>query len=221
MLVLSCSISYSDLIKCLYFADTAERGGRAWKEAQRQGEDRVTLQIARIENWCWVLVFPRVSWLLLHEASFAPLLHYPTTALGRRTTLRSLLSSTTHHSACRRTTLRSLLSSATTTPQQETSLLPRHSFGISLSLRLLTFVACSNSLDSSPPFFPHLSLHSCVYIYAFISIASTNTIVFQFQIPVFEFCLSFLSVLLRFWRSDFVNWFRAFELLDILVFLFF
>jgi hypothetical protein len=60
-----------------------------------------------------------------------------------------------------------------------------------------------------------------VYIYAFISIASANTIVFQFQIPVFEFYLSFLSVLLRFSRSDFVSWFRAFELLEILVLFFF
>jgi hypothetical protein len=43
--VLSWSISYWDLIKCPYFADTTERVNRGWKEAQRQGEDRVTLRI--------------------------------------------------------------------------------------------------------------------------------------------------------------------------------
>jgi hypothetical protein len=32
-------------VKCLYFADTTESGDRGWKEAQRQGEDRVTLLI--------------------------------------------------------------------------------------------------------------------------------------------------------------------------------
>jgi hypothetical protein len=36
--ILSCSsVPYWDLIKCLYFADTTERGDRGWKEAQRQG----------------------------------------------------------------------------------------------------------------------------------------------------------------------------------------
>ncbi len=34
---------YWDLLKCLYFAETIKRGDRGWKEAQRQGEDRVTL----------------------------------------------------------------------------------------------------------------------------------------------------------------------------------
>ncbi len=43
--VLSCSISYWDLIKCLYFVDITERGDRGWMDAERQGEDRVTLQI--------------------------------------------------------------------------------------------------------------------------------------------------------------------------------
>jgi hypothetical protein len=43
--MLSFSISYWDLIKIPYFADTTERGDRWWKEAQRQGEDRVTLEI--------------------------------------------------------------------------------------------------------------------------------------------------------------------------------
>jgi len=43
--VLRCSISYWDLIKCPYFADTTERGDGGWKEAQTQGEDRVTLRI--------------------------------------------------------------------------------------------------------------------------------------------------------------------------------
>jgi hypothetical protein len=36
--ILSCSISYWDLLKCLYFADTTEWGDRECKEAQRQGE---------------------------------------------------------------------------------------------------------------------------------------------------------------------------------------
>ncbi len=39
--VLSWSMSYCDFIKCLYFADTTERGDSGWKEAQRQSEDRV------------------------------------------------------------------------------------------------------------------------------------------------------------------------------------
>jgi hypothetical protein len=33
-----------DSIKFPYFADLTQRGDRGWKEAQRQGEDRVTLQ---------------------------------------------------------------------------------------------------------------------------------------------------------------------------------
>jgi hypothetical protein len=40
------SISYWDLIKFPYFVVTTERGVRGWKEAQRQGEDRVTLRIS-------------------------------------------------------------------------------------------------------------------------------------------------------------------------------
>jgi len=39
------SSQYWDLIKFPYFADTTERGYRGCNEAQRQGEDRVTLQI--------------------------------------------------------------------------------------------------------------------------------------------------------------------------------
>jgi len=31
--------------KISYFADTTERGDRGWKQAQRQGEEKVTLQI--------------------------------------------------------------------------------------------------------------------------------------------------------------------------------
>jgi hypothetical protein len=38
-------ISYWDLIKFPYFADTAEKRDRGWKPAQRQGEGRVTLEI--------------------------------------------------------------------------------------------------------------------------------------------------------------------------------
>jgi hypothetical protein len=140
------------------------------------------------------------------------------------TKLRLLLSSTTHHSSWspHDASFAPLLRDHNTPTRNFPPPLPLfRNLSLSLSLRLLTFVACSNSLDSSLSFFPHLSLHSCVYIYVFISITSTNTFVFQFQIPVFEFCLSFLSVFLRFWRSDFVSWFRAFELLEILVFSFF
>jgi hypothetical protein len=43
--MLSISISYGDVLKCLYFADTTERGDRGQKKAERQGEDRVTLRI--------------------------------------------------------------------------------------------------------------------------------------------------------------------------------
>ncbi len=43
--MLSFSISYWDLIKFHYFADTTERADRRWKTGWRQGEDRVTLQI--------------------------------------------------------------------------------------------------------------------------------------------------------------------------------
>ncbi len=43
--ILSCSNSSWDLMKCLYFSDTTERGDRGWKGTQRQGEDRVTLRI--------------------------------------------------------------------------------------------------------------------------------------------------------------------------------
>jgi hypothetical protein len=47
---LKCWVSYWDLIKFHYFAYTTERGDRirGWKQAQRQGEDRVTLQINSI-----------------------------------------------------------------------------------------------------------------------------------------------------------------------------
>jgi len=44
--VLSFSISYWDLIKFPYFTDSTKRGVRRWKEAQRQGEDRVNLRIS-------------------------------------------------------------------------------------------------------------------------------------------------------------------------------
>jgi hypothetical protein len=48
--ILSCSISYWDLLKCLYFVDTTETGDRGWNEAQRQGEDRVTLRITLLSR---------------------------------------------------------------------------------------------------------------------------------------------------------------------------
>jgi hypothetical protein len=49
---LSCCISYWGLIKCPYFADTIDRdrGDRGWKEAQRQGEDRVILGITLVSS---------------------------------------------------------------------------------------------------------------------------------------------------------------------------
>jgi hypothetical protein len=43
--MLSFSSLYWDLIKFPYFVDTIEREDRRWKQAQRQGEDRVTLVI--------------------------------------------------------------------------------------------------------------------------------------------------------------------------------
>jgi hypothetical protein len=58
--VLSFSISYWDLIKFHYFADTSKRGVRGWKEAQRQGEDRVTLLISLLEcrrRWWFEKIF--------------------------------------------------------------------------------------------------------------------------------------------------------------------
>ncbi len=39
---MSFNISYWDLIKFPYFADTTKRGDNGWKQAQRRGEDRVT-----------------------------------------------------------------------------------------------------------------------------------------------------------------------------------
>jgi hypothetical protein len=42
--MLSFSISYPDLIKLPYFAYLIQRGDRGWKEAQGQGEDRMTLR---------------------------------------------------------------------------------------------------------------------------------------------------------------------------------
>ncbi len=56
-LIISCSISYWDLSKCLYFADTNERGDRGWKEAQRQGEEGVTLRITLMCNWYLQIAF--------------------------------------------------------------------------------------------------------------------------------------------------------------------
>jgi hypothetical protein len=41
-------ISYWDLIKFPYFADTTKRGVRGWKRGWRQGEERVTLQISLV-----------------------------------------------------------------------------------------------------------------------------------------------------------------------------
>jgi hypothetical protein len=46
--MLSFCISYWDFIKFPYFADTTERGDRWWNEAQRQGEDTMTLPITLV-----------------------------------------------------------------------------------------------------------------------------------------------------------------------------
>ncbi len=48
--MVSFSISYWDLIKFPYFADTTERGDRRWKQAQRQG-DVTTHTIVREKNF--------------------------------------------------------------------------------------------------------------------------------------------------------------------------
>jgi hypothetical protein len=48
--MLGISISYWDLLKFLYFTDTTGRGDRGWKEAQRQGEVRVTLRLTLLSN---------------------------------------------------------------------------------------------------------------------------------------------------------------------------
>jgi hypothetical protein len=49
-ILMSWSISYWYLWQRLYFADTTERGNRGWKEAQRQSEERVTLEISLISG---------------------------------------------------------------------------------------------------------------------------------------------------------------------------
>jgi hypothetical protein len=46
--MLSFSISYWGLIKFPSFADITEREARGWKQAQRDGEERVILQITVI-----------------------------------------------------------------------------------------------------------------------------------------------------------------------------
>jgi hypothetical protein len=50
--MLSFNISYYDEIKCLFFADTTERGDRGGeRRAQRQGEARVTLRITPLTEF--------------------------------------------------------------------------------------------------------------------------------------------------------------------------
>jgi hypothetical protein len=58
--ILGVSISYWDLIKFLYLADTPERGDRGWKQAQRQGDFRDNSIIIGVEafevalsSWNW------------------------------------------------------------------------------------------------------------------------------------------------------------------------
>jgi hypothetical protein len=65
--ILSCNISYWDLIKCLYFADTTKRRDRKWQEAQRQGEDRYdTLWITLISGFTLGTHFVRSRSLYLY-----------------------------------------------------------------------------------------------------------------------------------------------------------
>jgi hypothetical protein len=71
--VLRCNISYWDLIKCPYFADSTERGDRGWKEAQRQGEDRVSLWITLLWDGCRI-------WLLEGHSTYAWALWVPSGA---------------------------------------------------------------------------------------------------------------------------------------------
>ncbi len=69
------SISYWDFIKFHYLADTTKRGARSWKEAQRRGEDRVTLPISLITVICLSCVFlnsttPKNAFLSHHQLCF-------------------------------------------------------------------------------------------------------------------------------------------------------
>jgi len=60
--MMSFSISYWDLIQFPYFADTIERGDSGWKQAQREGEDSVTLEITLV-SICHVQI--SVIWILV------------------------------------------------------------------------------------------------------------------------------------------------------------
>ncbi len=55
--MLGIRILYWHILKCLYFADTTERGNRGWKEAQREGENRVTLRITLWFVWGFFLLY--------------------------------------------------------------------------------------------------------------------------------------------------------------------
>jgi hypothetical protein len=59
--MLSFDISCWDLVKFHYFADTTERGDRGWKQAQRPGEELVTLLVTLIsKGWVDDEADPRV-----------------------------------------------------------------------------------------------------------------------------------------------------------------
>jgi hypothetical protein len=45
-----------------YFADTTERGDMGWKEAQRQGEDRVTLQMTLLSYDHLIMLEHHLHW---------------------------------------------------------------------------------------------------------------------------------------------------------------
>jgi hypothetical protein len=49
-------------MKCLYFADTTEREDRGRKEAQRQGEDRVTLRITLLSYDNLIMLGHHLHW---------------------------------------------------------------------------------------------------------------------------------------------------------------
>jgi hypothetical protein len=76
--MLTFNISYWNLIKFLYFADTTERGDRGWKPTQLEGTARVTLPITLmcldyLDKHCFqvnpfivkhsVLIYNFVKWL--------------------------------------------------------------------------------------------------------------------------------------------------------------
>jgi hypothetical protein len=56
------SISYPAFKKIPYFVDPTLRGGRGWKEAQRQGQDKVTLRKTLLPRW-----YRQDDWYTYHQ----------------------------------------------------------------------------------------------------------------------------------------------------------